>query len=75
MVPPPHDFRGTFDIFFPLLTNFSSMAPTIFAKKNFTRIFIDVNDFGIIFLDGIRERNWFGLAYEIRIAMCIASIW
>ena len=40
------------------------MAPTIFAEKNFTRIFTDIHGNGTIFLDRIRERNCFGLVYD-----------
>ena len=55
---------GGLHIPFPLFTNFSSIAPTIFAEKNFVRIFMDVNNYGTIFLDRIREWNWFGLVYD-----------
>ena len=40
------------------------MAPTIFAEKNFSRILSDVNGFGHVFLDRIREWNWFTLVYD-----------
>jgi len=49
---------------FLLFMNFSSMAPTIFAEKNFARVFMNVNSYGTIFLGRIRERNWFGLVYD-----------
>jgi len=37
------------------------MAPTIFAEKDFSRLFSDV---GHIFLDMIREWNWYTLVYD-----------
>ena len=40
------------------------MAPSIFAKKNLARIFSDIHGYGTIFLDRIRERNWFGLVHD-----------
>jgi len=40
------------------------MAPTIFAEKNFARSFTDIHGSCTIFLDHIRERNWFGLVYD-----------
>ena len=40
------------------------MAPSIFAENNFARIFMDIHGYGTIFLDRIRERNWFGLVYD-----------
>ena len=40
------------------------MALTIFGEKNFSSIFMDVKGYGTIFLDSIRERNWFGLVYD-----------
>ena len=40
------------------------MAPSIFAEKDFSRIFSDVNGYGHITLDRIRERNWYALVYD-----------
>ena len=40
------------------------MAPSIFAEKDFTRILSDVNGYGHIFLDRIREWNWYELIYD-----------
>jgi len=40
------------------------MAPSIFAEKDFSRIFSDVNGYGHIFLDRIREWNWYELVYD-----------
>jgi len=52
-------------ILFPLVTNFStSMAPTIFDEKIFSRIFMDVIGYGTVFMDRIRDRQWYGLVYD-----------
>ena len=40
------------------------MAPTIFPKKKFSRIFNDVQGYGTVLLDRIRERQWYGLVYD-----------
>jgi len=40
------------------------MAPSIFAEKDFSRILSDVNGYGNIFLDRIREWNWYELVYD-----------
>ena len=40
------------------------MAPSIFARKDFARIFSDINGYGYIFLDRIREWNWYALVYD-----------
>jgi len=40
------------------------MAPTIFAEKIFSRILTDVNGYGSVFVDSIRERHWYGLVYD-----------
>ena len=40
------------------------MAPTMFLKKDFSRILNDVQDYGTIFLDRIHERQWYGLVYD-----------
>ena len=40
------------------------MAPTIFAEKNFARIFTDIQNYGTIFLERIKEGNCFGLVYD-----------
>ena len=40
------------------------MALTIFAEKDFSRIFTDINGYGHVFLDRIREWNWFTLVYD-----------
>jgi len=40
------------------------MAPTIFAEKDFSRILSDVNGYGHMLLDKIREWNWFTLVYD-----------
>jgi len=36
----------------------------IFAEKDFSRIFSDVNQFGYTFIDRIRDRNWYTLVYD-----------
>jgi len=40
------------------------MAPSIFAEKDFSRILTDTNGYDHVFLDSIRERNWYGLVYD-----------
>ena len=40
------------------------MAPTIFSEKDFSRIFSDVNGYGHVLLDRIREQNWYELVYD-----------
>ena len=40
------------------------MAPTIFAEKDFSRIFSDINGYGHVFLNRIRVWNWFILVYD-----------
>jgi len=40
------------------------MAPTIFLEKDFSRILNDIQGYEIVFLDRIRERQWYGLVYE-----------
>ena len=40
------------------------MVPSIFAEKDFARIFSDVNGYGHIFLDRIRARDWYELVYD-----------
>ena len=40
------------------------MAPSIFVEKDFARIFSDINGYGHIFLDRIREWNWYALVYD-----------
>ena len=40
------------------------MAPTIFAEKDFSKIFNDIHCYGTVFLDRIRERQWYGLVYN-----------
>ena len=40
------------------------MAPTIFPEKDFSYIFNDVQGYGTVFLDRIRERQWYGLVYD-----------
>ena len=40
------------------------MALSIFAEKDFARIFSDINGYGHIFLDQIREWNWYALVYD-----------
>ena len=40
------------------------MAPSIFTEKDFSRIFSDINGYGHIFLDRIREWNWYALVYD-----------
>ena len=40
------------------------MAPTIFLAKDFSRILNDVQGYGTIFLDRIREKQWYDLAYD-----------
>ena len=40
------------------------MVPSIFAEKDFARIFSDINGYDHIFLDRIREWNWYALVYD-----------
>ena len=40
------------------------MAPTVFAEKDFSRLFSDLNGYGHVFLDRIREWNWYTLVYD-----------
>ena len=40
------------------------MAPVIFAEKDFSRIFNDIHKYGNVFLDRIRERQWYELVYD-----------
>ena len=40
------------------------MAPVIFPEKDFSRIFSDVHGYDTVFLDRIRERQWYGLVYD-----------
>ena len=47
-----------------ILFSLLSMAPTIFAEKNFSRILADVNGYVTVFIDCIRERHWCGLVYD-----------
>ena len=53
-------------LFPPIAILFSllSMAPTIFAEKNFSRILTDVNGCVTVFIDCIRERHLCGLVYD-----------
>jgi len=57
-------FGGGLRIPFPLFANLSFIASTVFAEKKFARVFMDVNSYGTIFIDRIRERNWFGLVHD-----------
>ena len=43
---------------------FLAMAPSIFAEKDFFRLFSDIHGYGHIFLDRIREWNWYTLVYD-----------
>ena len=40
------------------------MEPTICAEKKISRILTDVNGYGTIFVDRIRERHWYRLVYD-----------
>ena len=40
------------------------IAPSIFPEKDLSRIFRDVKGYGYVFLDRIRERNWYELVYN-----------
>ena len=40
------------------------MAPTIFPEKDFTRTYRHVNGYGHVFLNRIREHNWYELVYD-----------
>ena len=40
------------------------MASSIFTEKYFSRILSDINGYGHVFLDRIRERNWYSLVYD-----------
>ena len=41
-----------------------AMALVIFPDKDFSQIFSDVHGYGTVFLDRIRERQWYGLVYD-----------
>jgi len=43
---------------------FFTMVPSFFTEKDFSRILNNVNGYGIVFLDRIRERQWYGLVYD-----------
>ena len=59
----PHmNSRGGLRI--PIFFSFQFMPPTIFAEKNVCRILSDVSGYGHVFLDRIREWNWFTLVYD-----------
>jgi len=40
------------------------MAPSIFAEKDFSRILTDTNGYDHVFLERIREINWYSLVYD-----------
>jgi len=40
------------------------MTPTVFPEKDFSNILSDVNGYGYVFLDRIREHNWYDLVYD-----------
>jgi len=40
------------------------MAPSIFAEKDFARLFSDIHGYDHIFLDRLREWNWYTLVYN-----------
>jgi len=40
------------------------MLPTIFFEKDFFKIFNDIHGYGTVFLDRIRERQWYELVYD-----------
>ena len=40
------------------------MAPIVFAEKDFSRLLSDVHGYGHIFLERIREWNWYALVYD-----------
>ena len=40
------------------------MAPSIFTEKDFARLFSDIHGYDHIFLDRIREWNWYALVYD-----------
>ena len=42
----------------------TSMAPTLFSEKFFSRILMDVNRYGTVFMDHIRDRHLYGLVYN-----------
>ena len=41
-----------------------AMASVIFPEKDFSRIFSDVHRYNTVFLDRIRERQWYRLVYD-----------
>ena len=40
------------------------MAPIIFAEKDFSRILSDITGYGHVFLDKIKQWNWFTSVYD-----------
>ena len=40
------------------------MAPVFFAEKDFSRIFNNIHGYETVFLDRIRERQWYELVYD-----------
>ena len=49
---------------FSTCVKFKFMAPTVFPEKDFSRILSDVNGYGHVFLDRIRELNWHDLVFD-----------
>ena len=50
-------------LFFYVFFKIRFMAPSIFSE-DFSRILNDVNGYGHVFLDRIRERHWYDLVYD-----------
>ena len=40
------------------------MAPSIFTEKDFSRILTNRNEYGHVFFDRIKERNWYGHVHD-----------
>jgi len=61
-----HSFLERFATLFPCsyFQFLESLALTIFAEKEFSRIFTDVNQYSYAFIDRIRERNWYTLVND-----------
>ena len=62
---------GGLQLSFPFHTfnSLNLMASTIFAERDFSRIFTDVNQYGHAFIDRIRERNWYTLLSMITLIL------
>ena len=64
---PPKIFMGGMQFSIPNLyfkIQIYAMAPVIFFEKDFSRIFSDIHGYGTVFLNRIRQRQWYELVYE-----------